>query len=57
MSRKYSKGRVILNMHKGFEADGEFSPWLRFCMGAAILSIPVYALGDFILKLHQAGLF
>lgn len=37
--KKFSKGELLLHMKEGIKMTGEFSPWLRFCIGLAILMI------------------
>lgn len=34
---KFTKGRFRMNKEQGLELDGLLSPWLRLCIGLAIL--------------------
>jgi len=35
--KKYSKGTLRMNKQEGLEMTGEFSPFIRFCIGVGIL--------------------
>jgi len=35
--KKYSKGSFRMNQENGVEVSGEFSPFLRACIGVAIV--------------------
>jgi len=51
MSKKYSKGMFRMNRQNGIEVSGEFSPFLRACIGVGIV---LCAAAPFILAIGKA---
>lgn len=35
----YSRGEFLMHIKEGIKMTGDLSPWLRFCIGAAILML------------------
>lgn len=35
--KKFSRGEFLMHAKEGIKMTGELSPWLRFCIGLAIL--------------------
>ncbi len=41
---KYTKGEFIFHLKEGLKMAGDLSPWLRFCIGLAILFLSIVPL-------------